>query len=186
MLLSQLNTEDAFEFYRSFIEWYCARRPQTSYLEIGCNEGWLTARIAKTATLAVGVDIVDYSDTWTKHREVNPETLVFEHSSSDDFFKKANGKFDCIFLDGSHQLDQVFRDINNAQNHLTEDGIIIVHDTFPPDKEHTSPNLCGNAYRAIEELEADISIGNITGLQIFTFPVRFGLTLISPRPILPW
>lgn len=179
-MLSQLNTEDAFEFYRSFIEWYCERKPQTSYLEIGCNAGWLTARIARTATLSVGVDIEDFSDTWDKHREVNPETLVFEHSSSDDFFAQANGKFDCIFLDGSHEYYQVSRDIHHSLNILTDDGIIVVHDTYPPDEEHTSPKLCGTAWKAVRDSSA------LDTIQIFTFPVRFGLTLISPRPVRLW
>lgn len=177
MLLKDLATEDAFEFCRTLIEWYAQQKGhgEATYLEIGCNRGWLTGRIAPLVKHAVGVDI-KFFDEWLA---IDANNVIFVNESSDDFFDhhSKDELYDIIFLDGSHEAEQVTRDIGNSLDHLTEDGIILVHDTFPPDKAHESPVLCDNAYLAIEH--AHIVRG--FGLQIFTFPVRFGLTLISPR-----
>lgn len=51
--------------------------------------------------------------------------------TSDEFFATNTKKFDLIFIDGLHHSDQVIRDIDNALNSLTENGIIVVHDCNP-------------------------------------------------------
>ena len=51
--------------------------------------------------------------------------------TSDDFFMSNNEKFDLIFIDGLHHVDQVYRDIINSLACLNPDGIIICHDMLP-------------------------------------------------------
>lgn len=45
-------------------------------------------------------------------------------------------KWDIIFIDGLHISTQVFNDIVNSFNHLSENGIIILHDCNPPELWH--------------------------------------------------
>jgi hypothetical protein len=65
--------------------------------------------------------------------------------TSDEFFeqldfgnldKDSNYKWDVIFIDGLHLSYQVDRDITNSLNHLSENGIIVVHDCNPPTLHH--------------------------------------------------
>jgi hypothetical protein len=65
--------------------------------------------------------------------------------TSDEFFKQldfgnldkdSNYKWDVIFIDGLHLSYQVDRDITNSLNHLSENGIIVVHDCNPPTLHH--------------------------------------------------
>lgn len=64
--------------------------------------------------------------------------------TSDEFFSKISEesilstdiKFDVIFIDGLHLAEQVYRDILNALNHLSEDGFIVLHDCNPPTEYH--------------------------------------------------
>jgi hypothetical protein len=65
--------------------------------------------------------------------------------TSDDFFKELdkgsldkdlNYKWDIIFIDGLHLSYQVERDISNSLNHLSENGIIVIHDCNPPTLHH--------------------------------------------------
>jgi len=65
--------------------------------------------------------------------------------TSDEFFKQldsssldkdSNYKWDIIFIDGLHLSYQVERDITNSLNHLSENGIIVVHDCNPPTLHH--------------------------------------------------
>lgn len=65
--------------------------------------------------------------------------------TSDEFFKQldlgnldrnSNYKWDIIFIDGLHLSYQVDLDIKNSLNHLSENGIIVVHDCNPPTLHH--------------------------------------------------
>ena len=51
--------------------------------------------------------------------------------TSNFFFSQNNRKFDCIFIDGLHEYDQVCNDLENSLNCLKENGIILLHDTLP-------------------------------------------------------
>ena len=56
---------------------------------------------------------------------------------SDRYFEflDEDKKYDLIFIDGLHHADQVKRDINNSLNHLSDNGIIMMHDCNPQTKE---------------------------------------------------
>lgn len=176
-MLSELPTDKAFEFYRSFLEWYLERREgQGVYWEIGCNQGWVAARLAPRAKSVVAVDIAKFTE-WEHLRYSN---LTFMNYTSDEFFQLHAGMLeapDVIFIDGSHEAKQVESDIRYSLKFLAPGGLIVVHDTYPPDAGHTSPQLCGDAYKAILRVRDLPSLD----LQVFTFPVRFGVTLIAPR-----
>jgi hypothetical protein len=53
--------------------------------------------------------------------------------TSDEFFSNPGASilWDIIFLDGSHCVDQVRRDIDNSLNHLNPNGTLVVHDCNP-------------------------------------------------------
>jgi hypothetical protein len=57
---------------------------------------------------------------------------------SDEFFSRLNPKkkYDIIFIDGLHIEEQVDRDIKNSLNHLSPNGIIVMHDCNPRSWEH--------------------------------------------------
>ena len=70
----------------------------------------------------------------------SPDSKVDYKFTSDDFFallesKELNlsptYKWDVIFIDGLHISTQVERDIKNSLNHLSENGVIILHDCNP-------------------------------------------------------
>ena len=43
---------------------------------------------------------------------------------SDNFFKLNNKKYNFIYIDGSHELEDIKNDLINADNHLLENGIL--------------------------------------------------------------
>lgn len=51
--------------------------------------------------------------------------------TSDDFFSSNKIKYDLIFIDGLHLDYQVEKDIKNSLNHLSDGGIIVMHDCNP-------------------------------------------------------
>jgi len=70
----------------------------------------------------------------------NPDNPVNYPYTSDDFFSRLeNGlldkspdfKWDLVFVDGLHLSYQVEKDVMNSLNHLSEDGIVVLHDCDP-------------------------------------------------------
>ena len=60
--------------------------------------------------------------------------------TSDKFFELIKGhdeiKYDIIFIDGLHLMEQVDKDIENSLNHLVDGGVIVMHDCNPIQKIH--------------------------------------------------
>ena len=70
----------------------------------------------------------------------NDENQVDYQYTSDTFFKLLENKglnllttykWDVIFIDGLHISNQVEKDILNSLNHLSENGVIVLHDCNP-------------------------------------------------------
>lgn len=103
-------------------------RGYQSYLEVGVdNPGRLFNHVR--CRKKVGVD-------------PNPNAVRNKHSgcSSDEFFLKNKQKFDVIFIDGMHEELQVDKDIKNSLNCLSPGGVIILHDSLPPDEWAQRPH----------------------------------------------
>jgi len=99
------------------------RYQYVNYLEIGVHDGTNIRKI-----------MCDHKDGVDPGVEtINPPEVNYPVSSN-DFFKLIDGhdiKYDLIFIDGLHHDDQVYLDIKNALNHITDDGTIICHDMNP-------------------------------------------------------
>ena len=65
---------------------------------------------------------------------VDPVYAATHSMTSDAYFNMIDYsvKYDIIFVDGLHHSDQVYRDILNSFNHLTDNGIVLSHDMNPP------------------------------------------------------
>ena len=85
-----------------------------SYLEIGCDGDDSFSKIK--VKNKIGVD---------------PYSGGNFRGTSDFFFNQNEKKFDCIFIDGLHEYNQVFKDIKNSLEALSENGIILLHDCLP-------------------------------------------------------
>ena len=99
----------------------------TNYLEIGVNDGLCIRQIV--AEHKDGVDPYPGSEVGGA---IVPE--INYPITSDSFFDLIKGhdiKYDMIFIDGLHHSTQVDKDVQNALNHITDDGFIILHDCNP-------------------------------------------------------
>jgi hypothetical protein len=166
----KLDTWEAFGFYKSFLHWYCNYYKPT-YLEIGCQAGDLCASL--DTTYAVGIDINTHPDWQTYEKRTEGRAKYFQVSSDDFFASYPYKQFGLIFIDGDHHAEQVRKDVNNSLAFLEQDGLIVMHDTLPPDVASTAENLCGTAFLIAQELRQDRM------LEVYTFPVTFGVTLVG-------
>jgi hypothetical protein len=98
------------------INYLIGKHGYTKYLEIGTGKGQNFNKI--NCSIKHSVD-PEY-----------PSTFVM---TSDKFFQELDDseKYDIIFIDGDHSKRAVVRDVDNSLEHLSDDGIILVHDMSP-------------------------------------------------------
>jgi len=119
-----------------------------TYLEIGVNTP------AQPGYNWVGVNIP------VKHG-VDPNVETTYKMTSDEFFEKyITQKYDIIFIDGLHLFEQVYRDIINSLENLSENGIIVVHDCNPiteitQRRDRASDSWHGDVWKAIVKLRIE-------------------------------
>lgn len=155
--------------YREFIVDLCRLLKPDTYVEIGIQQGALFFEVAPHVKHAIGVDIND--GHWA-----NPGNAEYHAVSSDKFFVGWPGNADIIFIDADHSANQVESDTWNALSRLNENGIVLLHDTWPMDESFTAPQLSGTAYQAMKPFIKHKS------LDVLTMPFMHGLTLINRRP----
>ena len=120
------------------INYVIKKNKYNKYLEIGChnNDVFDQIRIKK-----IGVDPISGGNF---------------RGTSDKFFEQNTSNFDCIFIDGLHEYDQVKKDIINSIKFLNKNGTIILHDCLPPSITHqrvprTRYSWNGDVWKAVVE-----------------------------------
>ena len=115
-----------FEIINTFIN----KHNFKNYLEIGVFRGQNIREI-----------IAEHKDGVDPTTELGKSIPEINYPiTSDGFFELIKGhniKYDIIFIDGLHHSNQVDKDIENALNHLVDDGIIVMHDCNPAEEEQT-------------------------------------------------
>lgn len=95
--------------------------------------------------------------------DVNVNCEVTYKMTSDEMFEQMpdDKKYDIIFIDGMHDESFVDRDIMNSLKHLNKNGVICLHDTFPPSKNAAEKfdtytdnrgNWCGDVFKSVLKL----------------------------------
>ena len=90
-----------------------------------------------------------------------PPTATFAHCMSSKFIREIGlalgpGSVNLAFVDGSHEAEIAWDDINELLVLMAPDGLIFVHDAYPQTKEMTGPRPAdtgkawsGDVYRAV-------------------------------------
>lgn len=178
--LLDVKSEDGFAgINRDLLEGVLRTLRPDNYLEIGAAFGGTLRMAANFCNVVVGVDIKDRINV-----HLSPDVQVY-FMPSDQYFSTNLGlpewmRFDFIYIDGDHSFCQVSQDFFNSLHILNPDGVIALHDSVPPDTKHTDLNFCGEVYKLVRDLRTR------TDLQVFTFNIMFGLTLVSRVERIKW
>ena len=148
------------------------------YLEIGIAGGHCISRVS--AFRKWGVDP-------NPQGPVEGKMDCLYRGTSDDFFRSetaSNGKlkFDVVFIDGHHESEQVYRDVENAMRLLTRGGVILLHDCNPlTDESQRVPRppeqgiWNGDCWRAVARLRQRAD------LDVFVIDSDHGLGVVLPK-----
>jgi hypothetical protein len=145
-----------------------------SYLEIGVR--------GRETLSQIDLSVVD---------GVDPNGQGNYTMTSDEFFEShCKRSYDIIFVDGLHLHEQAKKDIENALTHLSDNGIIVVHDCLPEEEWHqlregiSGRPWNGDVWKAFADLRserADLSMYVVDtdwGCGI----IRRGSQYLYPRP----
>ena len=139
------------------------RKNYKKYLEIGCERD----------------ELFNHIDC-EKKAGVDPVSGGTIRKTSDQFFSSNNDYFDCIFIDGLHEYDQVYKDIMNSIKFLKDDGLIILHDCLPSSiHQQAVPRYksgwTGDVWKAI------VNIRTRPELDTITCNIDCGLSIIRKK-----
>ena len=150
----QFNYEDWFSencaVWSYFFDKENLINKKINYLEIGCFEGRSTLFVHENIK-DCKINVVDSFEGGTEHsdtdqdsfKEINYDIVLnnftknvssFKNKvkifkmTSNEFFQNNKEKFDLIYVDGSHYIDDVVKDCANSFNFLNKNGLIIFDD----------------------------------------------------------
>lgn len=145
------------------------------YLEVGIHHCGLYNKLIPFADNLLGVDINPASVMFMNRSK----KAKFVNSTSVNFFEEAiqrNEKYDFIFIDADHSKDAVKLDFAMSMKCLSDQGVLVLHDTFPINKIVTARERCDDGYLAIEELGQVVS-----DYELVTIPIHPGVTICRKR-----
>lgn len=147
------------ENHTEVLNYIISKKEYTSYIEIGTQ--YAINFSAVECERKVGID-------------PDPKCKATYCMTSDEFFVQNKEQFDIVFIDGLHHADQVKKDFINAMDRLSDNGIIVIHDTNPLKEEWThvprdSKIWTGNIYQFVCGLLGDFK----------TLPFDYGITVVK-------
>lgn len=147
------------------IEGFLALHENPTYLEIGVDTGVTFHALHCGRKIAV--------DPHFKFRPgESSEAVVYHEVPSDDYFGNLirNGeRFQVIYIDGLHTMEQTLRDLLNAIEYLADDGVIIIDDVVPSSFSASLPSLADVEFvRTVMPTETDMSyMGDVYRVVFF-------------------
>jgi hypothetical protein len=165
-----------------------------TYLEIGVSQGDTFFPIKARKKIAVDPHFVfpaRLRRRWIVKNLSNLRARYYE-STSDEFFARIskNDHLDVVFVDGLHTHEQSLRDVLNSLSHLSEKGIIVLHDCNPPHEAAAHPGAsidyvaglklpgwtgewCGDVWKTICYLRS-----HRRDLRVFVLDCDFGIGVV--------
>jgi hypothetical protein len=159
--------------YREIINFFIEKFGYQTYLELGVRDANNTFNHIK-CTQKEGVDCNPAS---------NPTHLMY----TNDFFATVGNekKWDIIFIDASHEKNQVLQDFENSLARLNDNGTIIMDDINPTEPFLLSEQYCHNAWEAFAELRQRTDLQMHAVIPSFSGFVRRGKQKAFSKKIEP-
>jgi predicted O-methyltransferase YrrM len=142
----------------------------TFYVELGCNSGDTFEKVEPYCSRAVAVDIKEDRFDHLQARGLGDH---FVCKDSLDYIATLDDEtVELCFIDSSHQEEMTFREFSAIAPKMTKNGIILMHDSYPPNQDYEQSDKCGGVSRAVERIRKNNAM-----FEFVTMPCQFGLTI---------
>jgi hypothetical protein len=141
------------------------------YLELGVRQGFCFNAVAPLAVEAYAVDIKNSYKGIKQNKN-----LVWKHMTTEQFLKNhdPNRKFDLVFIDADHSHKSSLKDFIAVLPLVNDNGLILLHDTYPPSKGFTQEGYCFDCYKTGEYIRNNFG----TECEIVTLPFYYGVSIV--------
>ncbi|OGE25566.1 hypothetical protein A3C32_03595 [Candidatus Daviesbacteria bacterium RIFCSPHIGHO2_02_FULL_41_14] len=151
------------------------------YVELGIESCLTFNQIIPYAKHLIGVD-----NNPEAGKNMQPSTKTqFIPLSTNEYIKtlkKHPIAIDLLFIDADHDAKSVLQDFKNFFPFVTDQGIILLHDSYPSSWEATIPRSSSTCYQAIQKLAQKQH-----GFEMITIPLSPGITICRKFSChLPW
>lgn len=160
------------EFHSVFIAHVVNRAKPAVYLELGVHQNETMGLVAEhnQGTRLLGVDRYDPRERIKGVEYFIMDTQVFLKER----LPTLTTKLDLVFIDADHSYAAVKRDFEEVWPFVEEQGLVLLHDTFPEGKWEEAPGYSGDSWRFAVELRE-------RGFECVTLPIPPGLTIVRKR-----
>lgn len=137
------------------------------YLEFGTHENQTIGKVACPVRYGVDTNPVDCAG------------VQMFHMTTQEFIEKeaaALAPFDFVFIDADHHPERVMADFMGVAPHMSNEGLILLHDVNPETWADTAAGLCDNAWLAAQRL---ITLG----AEAVVLPYHPGLMIVRKRVV---
>jgi hypothetical protein len=146
------------------------------YVELGTRRFEQINRIAPYVDRAIGVDILD------KWKHLKNSGIEFYHMSTDEFRFVWSDKdnvdnitlIDALFIDANHSYKQSLQDFENFSPFVKLNGLIFLHDSYPPEEKYLDDKWCGGVWKTAKMIRWAYR----KKFEIVTIPGNFGVSII--------
>jgi SAM-dependent methyltransferase len=142
-------------------------RPQV-YVELGVLNGATFDLVAPYCDRAIGVDRTIPFERQGDARFVQMDTVEWMKLQDRE-------SVEFVFLDSSHEYMATLNELIEIERLLMPNGILAMHDTYPPNEAQERQGYCGDVWRAVRDL-------NPTVWEKMTLPAQYGVTLARKLP----
>ncbi len=166
---------DALDWHIDFIAELAKTLRPDVYVELGLYQAELFNRVVPWVKRAFGVDIDPATEGFVR-KTPNVRYLHGITSELASVIEAEGVGIDMLFIDADHSAEAVLNDFRMFFPLVNPHGTILMHDTHPGNARLIEPGWCGDAYRAVEELQKDTS-----EYEMVTIPRSPGLTICRKR-----
>lgn len=141
------------------------------YLELGIRDGPCFNAVAPLAKKAYAVDINDCY----KYIKEN-KNLIWYYGTTTDFLSNhdKNKKFDLVFIDADHKHESSLNDFELVFPLVNDNGLILLHDTYPTKEELIGIKYCGDSYKTADYIRREYN----DKCEIVTLPFYYGISIV--------
>ena len=103
-----------------------------------------------------------------------PSNATIHAMTTDEFFDGPAKELipDLVFVDADHRSHQVMKDLDNISMIAAENCIVVIHDTYPPNADHTADGFCSDSYK----------VPKLLMWENVTLPFPPGVTIVRMHP----
>ena len=137
------------------------------YVELGAYQCATLVRvaIASPGSRCVGVDLKAQSVPLPGNASlVQADTREWLSAQPAD-------SIDMAFLDSSHELIQTMEECELLNVKVRRNGVILLHDVYPPNEQQLGAGYCGDVHLAVQFLRENL------GWEFATLPAQHGLAV---------